>query len=207
VRQVLVEHGAAAPVWLTEFGWSTCNVRNQVEAYRNCVSESRQATYLDQAFRHMRDWSWVPVGIWFNTQDTAADPSSKLHNFGLRRFDGSRKPAFKAFRAIATARSAGAAGSSGARGLTLDAAARSGGIRAAGQSPADAVLVRFYRYRRSNDRFASKPRVRLRTPVRDDRYRVLAPADDLRRGRWKVLASTTVQGEDLHRRDELRWRP
>jgi len=208
VRRVLVNHDAAAPLWLTEFGWSTCNVRDRPEAYKNCVSEARQADYLEQAFRQMREWSYVSVGIWFNAQDTTSDPSDKSRNFGLRRFDGSRKPAYSSFRAIATGRKLRAAGSgSGLPKLTLDASARSRGIRARGQSAAGTVLVRLYRYRRSRDGYASKPRHRVKAATDSaGAYNRLVAGNHLRRGRWKVLASANVGGDSVKRRDVVRWR-
>ncbi len=100
VRQTLVEQGDAAPLWLTEFGWSTCTVRNQPEAYKNCVSETTQADWLKQAYRQMREWAYVRAGIWFNTQDGTSDRSDKSRNFGLRRYDGSKKPAHWAYRGM-----------------------------------------------------------------------------------------------------------
>ncbi len=100
VRQTLVEHGDAAPMWLTEFGWSTCTVRNQPEAYKNCVSETRQAEWLKQAYRQMGEWPYVRVGVWYNAQDKSEDLSHKSDNFGLRRYDGSRKPAYWAYRGM-----------------------------------------------------------------------------------------------------------
>jgi hypothetical protein len=209
VRRTLIEHGAAAPLWLTEFGWSTCNVRGTPQAYRNCVSEGTQADYLQQAYRQMRQWDYVSVGVWFNAQDTTSDPSDKSRNFGLRRFDGSPKPAFYAFRNSAIRPGPRATdGSDAVRKLTLEASSVASGIRARGESRADAVLVRLYRYLRKAGRFAKEPAYRARVSTdAAQRYRSLAPAAHLRRGRWRVEASTTVGGEPVRRRDEVRWPP
>ncbi len=209
VRRTLVDHGAAAPLWLTEFGWSTCNVRDRPEAYKNCVGEERQGDYLEQAFRQMKEWSYVPVGVWFNSQDTTSDRSDKSRNFGLKRFDGSRKPAYSSFRAMATGRDTSAAGSNDPLPrLTLDASKRSRGIRARGESAADVVLVRLYRYRRSRERYASKPRRRVKVSIESGRaYSRLVAGDNLRRGRYKVLASAKPRGNLIERRDVVRWRP
>lgn len=209
VRRELVQHDAAAPLWLTELGWSTCNVRDRPEAYNNCVSEARQADYLEQAFRQMKEWAYVPVGIWFNSQDRTNDRSDKSDNFGLERFDGSSKPAHASFRAIASPRDPGAAESDRTPPkLTLDASARSHGIRARGESAADVVLVRLYRYWPKRDRYASKPRRRVKAMAEGRRaYNRLVAGDDLRRGRWKVLASAKVEGDFVKRRDVVRSRP
>jgi hypothetical protein len=100
VRRVMLRHGDPKPVWLTEFGWSTCGVRGPVH-WQNCVDTSLQASYLRRAFLRMRSWSYVPVGIWFNLVNTTSDPDDRVGNYGLLRADGSRKLAFAAFRRVA----------------------------------------------------------------------------------------------------------
>ena len=100
VRDVMRRYGDAKPIWLTEFGWSTCNVRGPVH-WQNCVDRSTQATYLKRAFRKMRTWSYVPVGIWFNLKNTSSAPDDRVGNYGLLSQDDSPKPAFAAFREIA----------------------------------------------------------------------------------------------------------
>jgi len=90
----------------------------------------------------------------------------------------------------------------------LDASARSRrGIRAQGQSAADVVLVRLYRYRQARDRYASKPRRRVKVAIGGGRaYNRLVAGRDLRRGRWKVVASANLGGDSVKRRDVVRWR-
>jgi polysaccharide biosynthesis protein PslG len=99
-RAVMKRHGDAKPIWLTEFGYSTCNVRGPV-SWQNCVDRDTQASYLKQAFRHMRKWSYVPVGIWFNLKNTTGDPGDRVGNYGLLTEDGSEKASFGAFRSVA----------------------------------------------------------------------------------------------------------
>lgn len=194
VRRTLVRYGAAKPVWLTEFGWSTCNLRTS-EGWRNGVDEPQQAEFLKQAYRQAQEWPYVPVAIWFNHQDTTSDPSIKSENFGLRRFDGSRKPAWWAFQAVATMPR-----------LSLDATGNPAGIRARGQSRAGTVAVRLYRYLPALGRYALQPAHTFeRTTDADGWYGVLAPADSLRAGKWKVEASATVDGAALTRYDVVRW--
>jgi polysaccharide biosynthesis protein PslG len=106
VRDTLLRHGQDKPLWLTEFGWSSCNIRGRA-AYENCVGERRQASYLLKAFDRMRSWNYVQVGVWFNLEDTARDPSSRVDNYGLLRHNGSKKPAYRAFRAASRALATG----------------------------------------------------------------------------------------------------
>jgi hypothetical protein len=109
VHDVMVANGDDKPLWLTEFGWNTSSIRNSDQAWRNGVSLDAQATNLTAAFARMRDWSYVPVGVWFNLAD-GDNPSDPVSNFGLLRNDRTEKPAYAAFRVAAAAVAAGAPG-------------------------------------------------------------------------------------------------
>ena len=100
VRKVMHEHGDHKPIWLTEFGYSTCNVRD-AESWQNCVSKDTQARYLKRAFLQMRKWDDVPVGIWFNLKNWSDDAGDRVANYGLLTADGHEKPAFDAFGDVA----------------------------------------------------------------------------------------------------------
>jgi Glycosyl hydrolase catalytic core len=99
-RKVMHRYGDHKPIWLTEFGWSTCNVRGG-EGWENCVSKDTQARYLRRAFLQMRKWDDVPVGIWFNLKNWSDDPGDRVANYGLLTAEGHEKPAFDAFADVA----------------------------------------------------------------------------------------------------------
>lgn len=101
VREVLVENGDAEPLWLTEFGWSTCTVRNSGEDWRNCVDERTQAEYLRLAYEQMEKWPYVEAGIWFNLQDWDRDPAERVLHYGLLDYDGNPKLSYAAFASVA----------------------------------------------------------------------------------------------------------
>ena len=210
VRETLQRNGDAEPLWLTEFGWSTCNVRGQ-ESYKNCVSESTQANYLTKAFSEMATWSYVDAGIVYNHRDRSTDMGDRVDNYGLLRYSGSKKPSFTAFKASATAlRSAEPLEPSRSGGdrpeLTLEAKATNDGIVARGStSPKLAVRIRAYRYSRAHDRFAQRPAHDFRVTARSSgRYRGLIRKSALRRGLWKVKAK--LPGFDVPaQKDRVRW--
>jgi hypothetical protein len=102
IHDVMRSHGDPRPLWLTEFGWSTCSVRGG-QHWQNCVGESTQADYLRRAFRQIRSWRYVAAAIWFKLKSTTASASDRTGNFGLIALDGRRKPAFYAFQAAAAA--------------------------------------------------------------------------------------------------------
>ncbi|HKP89341.1 MAG TPA: cellulase family glycosylhydrolase, partial [Thermoleophilaceae bacterium] len=100
VRKVMHRHGDRKPIWLTEFGYSTCNVRGG-EGWENCVSKDTQARYLKRAFLQMRKWDDVPVGTWFTFKNWNDDEGDRVANYGLLTADGHEKPAFDAFADVA----------------------------------------------------------------------------------------------------------
>lgn len=96
VREVMVRYGDPKPLWLTEFGWSTCD-RRDGPSWDRCVDQQTQATYLVQAYNQMRSWNYVPVGIWYGLENTGSNSSSRVNNYGLVRSDGQAKFSYAAF--------------------------------------------------------------------------------------------------------------
>jgi polysaccharide biosynthesis protein PslG len=101
VRGVMLRNGEDKPLWLTEFGWSSCTYRSGPSS-ANCVDESTQAKHLGEAYTQMMSWSYVPVGVWFNLKNTSMDAGDRVDNYGLLRHDNTGKPAMEAFRTAAT---------------------------------------------------------------------------------------------------------
>jgi hypothetical protein len=96
VREVLVAHGDREPLWLTEFGHSTCSARGRPQAGGDCVSETEQAAYAAQFVDLFRSLPYVAGGIYYQLIDSAATDTAQSR-YGLERADGSRKPAFEAY--------------------------------------------------------------------------------------------------------------
>ena len=97
VRKRMLQHGDNKPLWLTEFGWNTSNVRDGAP-WENGVTERRQAKYLRLAFKRIARWNYVPVAIWFGLENIGTNPMEGLDNYGLVEADGDRKLAFDAFQ-------------------------------------------------------------------------------------------------------------
>jgi hypothetical protein len=65
------------------------------------VTEAQQAAYLLEAFHCLKEDPYVQVAMWFNNRDLSND--GKMANmYGLRRFDGTQRPAYDAFKTWAT---------------------------------------------------------------------------------------------------------
>lgn len=94
---IMAEHGDGnVPVWITEVGWPTCPTPNM-----RCVSEGKQAKYLEAVFRLARTrWAqWLRAIFVYNLMDPSrGSPADREQWFGLIRPDGSPKPAWSVLK-------------------------------------------------------------------------------------------------------------
>jgi hypothetical protein len=106
VREVMVARGDARKgIWMTELGWSTATTPCARGAWAGRkpagVPEPVQAQHLTQAYGCLARYPYVVSGLWFTLDDSRGN-GPELDSYGLRRLDGTRRPAWDAFRAIAT---------------------------------------------------------------------------------------------------------
>ena len=66
------------------------------------MSEAPQAQFLREAYHCIKEDPYVEVAMWFNSRDLRGD-GSELDSYGLRRADGSRRPAYDAFKDVVPA--------------------------------------------------------------------------------------------------------
>jgi len=104
VRQVMLAHGDDKPIWMTEFGWSAaqhvCDRGEKAGQKPAGVSEADQARFLREAMGCLREDPYVQVAMWFTNRDEVGD--GRMDNtYGLRRHDGSNRPAYAAFQDVA----------------------------------------------------------------------------------------------------------
>jgi hypothetical protein len=97
VRNVMLKSGDTSPLWLTEFGWTTSTTSGG-------VSPSTQATYVDQAYTQIPNWSSavgsnvnVQGAFYYDLQDDGSDTSNDQDNYGLVYYNGTDKPAASVF--------------------------------------------------------------------------------------------------------------
>jgi hypothetical protein len=89
IHQVQVAAGDHTPLWLEEFGWTTCSSpRSIAEKYFACVSPQQQAQNLDDIFRGLAMVPWVQNATVFTLRD------NPLLHFGICDEFGNPKPAF-----------------------------------------------------------------------------------------------------------------
>jgi hypothetical protein len=97
-RRVELTHqiDPSRPIWITEVGWSTA------PGVDDAISEAQQATFIRGAVeRSLGKWGGfverIFVYSWDRSNGTAGDREG---NYGLRRADGSTKPAWAALAAL-----------------------------------------------------------------------------------------------------------
>ena len=83
------------PIWITEIGWSTA-------ATADSVSEDTQARFVEEAARRaLNDWdSFVDCVFIYSFDRDGGDRSDREAHYGLRRADGTTKPAWQALRRL-----------------------------------------------------------------------------------------------------------
>ncbi len=92
VRSVMVANGdSAKKIWATEAGYHTGSA-----AY--AVSETQQAQYLKETYALWTSYDWAGPMFWYEHKDQGTNLSDKEANFGLLRYDWTKKPAFAAYQ-------------------------------------------------------------------------------------------------------------
>jgi hypothetical protein len=86
---------SSLPIWITEVGWSTASTSDS-------VSEATQATYVEGAVnRALSDWgAYVQRIFVYSFDKDSGNVADREGYYGLRRRDGSAKPAWDALRRL-----------------------------------------------------------------------------------------------------------
>ena len=92
-RRLQREAGDSAPLWLTEFGWSTCRIGSGW-----CVTRGRQARLIKAGFAALKAEPNVRAGIVYNLRDKGTSADSMQDNFGLVGRNFRRKAGYFALR-------------------------------------------------------------------------------------------------------------
>ncbi len=80
------------PLWLNEFGWSSCWPRQRIQQEQGCVTGQAQAANLLNVFRSLARTPWIAAEIVYELQGTHRE------DFGVLTESGARKPSFGALR-------------------------------------------------------------------------------------------------------------
>jgi hypothetical protein len=141
IHEVQLAHNDSKPLWLDEFGWSSCYPRHRIEEEQACVTAPTQAVNLSDVFHALARTPYVAAEVMYDLQD------SSFEQFGVLSISGARKPAFTALsRALASPFAS-------PRGVSLGLRRRGRAILASGSAPVgdymqlEAFQGRVLRYR------------------------------------------------------------
>jgi Cellulase (glycosyl hydrolase family 5) len=90
IHETQLKNGDTKPLWLDEFGWSSCYPGRRTEQEQGCVSEAIQARNLVSTLRELARAPYVAAAAVYKLQDSAGE------HFGVLKLNGRRKPSFAA---------------------------------------------------------------------------------------------------------------
>jgi hypothetical protein len=93
-HEVQLANGDSKPLWLDEFGWSSCWPRQRLQQEQACVTERTQAENLANVFRSLARTPWVAAETVYTLQ------GSRSEDFGVLSESGAHKPSFGALRSV-----------------------------------------------------------------------------------------------------------
>jgi hypothetical protein len=94
IHEVQLANGDNKPLWLDEFGWSSCLPHDKIQQEQACVSRQTQAQNLSNIFRSLATSTYVAAAIVYKLQ------SSPHEDFGALSATGEEKPAFAALSKV-----------------------------------------------------------------------------------------------------------
>jgi hypothetical protein len=94
LHEVQLQHGDHTPLWLNEFGWSSCWPRQRIQQEQGCVTKQAQATNLTNVVRETARTPWIAAEIVYSLQ------GSRAEDFGVVSETGAPKPSFAALSGV-----------------------------------------------------------------------------------------------------------
>ena len=91
IHEVQLTKGDNTPLWLDEFGWSSCWPRQRIQQEQGCVTKRIQAANITNTVRALARTPYVAAEVLYELQ------GSKTEAFGMLNPAGTHKPAFAAF--------------------------------------------------------------------------------------------------------------
>ncbi|HEY3827763.1 MAG TPA: hypothetical protein VGL57_01075 [Solirubrobacteraceae bacterium] len=94
IHEVQVANGDTTPLWLAEFGWSSCWPAQKIEQEQGCVTPRIQGANIANLFRALARTPWVAAEVLYKLRD------SNLEDFGVLTAGQARKPAFRTLAGV-----------------------------------------------------------------------------------------------------------
>jgi hypothetical protein len=90
IHEVQVANGDTEPLWLDEFGWSSCWPRYKLQQEQACVTPKVQAANITNIYRSLARTPYVAAELLYQLEGSVSE------NFGVLKANGTHKPAFAA---------------------------------------------------------------------------------------------------------------
>jgi hypothetical protein len=124
IHETQLANGDSTPLWLDEFGWSSCWPRYRTQQEQPCVTPSVQGANVGNIFRSLARTPYVAADVLYKLQGSVAE------NFGVLNTNGTHKPAFAPLAQVLAAPLAGRVSP-----VVLSLRSRSGRVVASGSGP------------------------------------------------------------------------
>jgi polysaccharide biosynthesis protein PslG len=111
------------PLWLNEFGWSSCWPRHNSQQEQACVTAATQGANLADTFHALARAPYIAAEVVYAPQDSSTE------DFGVLAANGARKPSFSALSSVF------ASPFGRSKPVTLSLSSASGWVVASGSGP------------------------------------------------------------------------
>ncbi len=94
IHETQLANGDDKPLWLDEFGWTSCWPHRRIQQEQACVTPQVQARNITNLFRSLARTPYVAAEALYGMQDGSRE------DFGVLSTGGARKPAFAALARV-----------------------------------------------------------------------------------------------------------
>ncbi|MFI4977961.1 MAG: cellulase family glycosylhydrolase [Solirubrobacterales bacterium] len=94
IHEVQLANGDTKPLWLDEFGWSSCWPGYRIQQEQACVTPQTQAQNITDIFRSLARTPYIAAEALYQLEGSTAE------DFGVLSASGARKPAFAALSGV-----------------------------------------------------------------------------------------------------------
>jgi hypothetical protein len=91
IHEVQLANGDAKPLWLDEFGWSSCWPRQKIQQEQACVTTQTQAANIANTYRALSRTTYVAAAVLYKLRDSRAE------EFGVLSTNWAHKSSFSPF--------------------------------------------------------------------------------------------------------------
>jgi hypothetical protein len=123
IHEAQLANGDNTPLWLDEFGWTSCWPRHKIQQEQGCVTAQAQAANISNTFHALSHVPYVAAAVLYKLLDSGGE------EFGVVSTSGKHKPAFAAFARVLVS-PFGAVSR-----VTVGLSTKNGRVRASGSGP------------------------------------------------------------------------